>query len=374
MASDRIKRQIERLLDSLEEAVEGRDWQLVRQLAEDVLVLDPDNVDAPPYLAAAERVLGPKQPKGLGDFLPEQDREAADTFSTPVDNPSPPPIDISGEEFIEPSPDLAQGMSETFAQARTRVAREEAGEVEASSISNEQTGTVGPLEAVIRAFTHRFDWKGRAGRSEFWWFYLFFLVGFLCFMPGIFYLVGVLGDNVSYDPMDKYPYLYVVFDLAILLPFAFLIVRRLRDANQSVWWALFAVPGLSLTVGQIVASVYPESPIGMPLFVFYFGCLFLCAMPTHSGTPPDALPKAVGLFILRAVIGIVAAAILFGWLKPIWVDISYMPGDGLTHGVLKSFLKNLILFGVIHFAMVPVLILHNRLTRRSEFWWFPAEG
>ena len=51
MASDRIKRQIERLLDSLEEAVEGRDWQLVRQLAEDVLVLDPDNVDAPPYLS-----------------------------------------------------------------------------------------------------------------------------------------------------------------------------------------------------------------------------------------------------------------------------------------------------------------------------------
>jgi len=45
MASDRIKQQIERLLDNLEEAVEQRDWQLVLQLAEDVLILDPDNVE-----------------------------------------------------------------------------------------------------------------------------------------------------------------------------------------------------------------------------------------------------------------------------------------------------------------------------------------
>jgi len=36
------------------------------------------------------------------------------------------PIDISGEEFIDPPSELAFGMSETFAQARVRVAREEA--------------------------------------------------------------------------------------------------------------------------------------------------------------------------------------------------------------------------------------------------------
>jgi len=36
------------------------------------------------------------------------------------------PIDISGEEFIDPSPELEEGMRETFAQARARVAREEA--------------------------------------------------------------------------------------------------------------------------------------------------------------------------------------------------------------------------------------------------------
>ena len=97
MASDRIKQQVERLLDNLEEAVEQRDWQLVRQLAEDVLVLDPDNVDAPPYLSAAERALGPKQPEEPKGTIPEQDHEVPDTFSAPVDNPNPPLTPISTE-------------------------------------------------------------------------------------------------------------------------------------------------------------------------------------------------------------------------------------------------------------------------------------
>ena len=50
-----MKRQIERLLDKVEEAVEQRDWQLVRQVSYDVLILEPTNVDAQLYLSAAER-------------------------------------------------------------------------------------------------------------------------------------------------------------------------------------------------------------------------------------------------------------------------------------------------------------------------------
>ena len=38
------------------------------------------------------------------------------------------PLHLSGEEFIDPPPELAEGMGETFAQARVRVAREEAEE------------------------------------------------------------------------------------------------------------------------------------------------------------------------------------------------------------------------------------------------------
>ena len=51
------------------------------------------------------------------------------------------PIDISGAEFIEPPPEIAIALSETFAQARARVAREEA-ETE-SLVSNMETSEAG---------------------------------------------------------------------------------------------------------------------------------------------------------------------------------------------------------------------------------------
>ena len=57
MASERIQRRIERLLDQIEEAADEQNWDRERQLAEEVLSLDPDNVNAQTFLAAAERSL-----------------------------------------------------------------------------------------------------------------------------------------------------------------------------------------------------------------------------------------------------------------------------------------------------------------------------
>jgi tetratricopeptide (TPR) repeat protein len=55
MPSERTQRQIDRLLDAAEQAIGARDWVLVREHAEDVLRLDPDNEDARSFLAAAQR-------------------------------------------------------------------------------------------------------------------------------------------------------------------------------------------------------------------------------------------------------------------------------------------------------------------------------
>ena len=55
MASERIQRRIERLLDQIEEAADNQDWNGERTLAEEVLSLDPDNIDAQTFLAAAQR-------------------------------------------------------------------------------------------------------------------------------------------------------------------------------------------------------------------------------------------------------------------------------------------------------------------------------
>jgi len=57
VTSDRIQRQIERLLDQADEAFSSRDWEGLRNAANDVLSLDAANGEAATYLAAAERNL-----------------------------------------------------------------------------------------------------------------------------------------------------------------------------------------------------------------------------------------------------------------------------------------------------------------------------
>ncbi|MCI0860018.1 MAG: serine/threonine protein kinase, partial [Chloroflexi bacterium] len=57
MASDRIQRQIERLLDEAEDAFDQGDWDRLSDRANRVLLLDPENSDALSFLTAAERAL-----------------------------------------------------------------------------------------------------------------------------------------------------------------------------------------------------------------------------------------------------------------------------------------------------------------------------
>jgi len=59
MPSERMQRQIDRLLDEAE--LGETNWSLVRDRAQNVLALDPDNSDARSYLAAADVHSGPKR-------------------------------------------------------------------------------------------------------------------------------------------------------------------------------------------------------------------------------------------------------------------------------------------------------------------------
>ena len=57
MASERIQRRINRLLDEADGAVTALDWDIVRARAEAVLAFDPENTEAIAYLEAAERAI-----------------------------------------------------------------------------------------------------------------------------------------------------------------------------------------------------------------------------------------------------------------------------------------------------------------------------
>ncbi len=62
MASERIQRRIDSLLDEADAAISRYDWEALREAANAVLRLDPSNSDALSYLAAADRDPGRDQP------------------------------------------------------------------------------------------------------------------------------------------------------------------------------------------------------------------------------------------------------------------------------------------------------------------------
>ena len=55
MPSERVQRQIDRLLDEAEAGIAEHSWSVTRDRAQSVLAIDPENSDALTYLAAAER-------------------------------------------------------------------------------------------------------------------------------------------------------------------------------------------------------------------------------------------------------------------------------------------------------------------------------
>ena len=65
MASDRVQRQLDRLLEEVDEAMTQLDWEQVRDRSQAVHALDPENEDALRFLAASERALGTAAPSPM---------------------------------------------------------------------------------------------------------------------------------------------------------------------------------------------------------------------------------------------------------------------------------------------------------------------
>ena len=80
MASERVQRQIDRLLDEAEVAITEEDWQTVGSRS--VLAIDPVNSDAMTYLAAAERAVGGSTPPATPNPTTSDSPPTSDTTSS----------------------------------------------------------------------------------------------------------------------------------------------------------------------------------------------------------------------------------------------------------------------------------------------------
>ena len=91
------------------------------------------------------------------------------------------------------------------------------------------------VKAIESSLSQYMTFRGRASRSEFWFFYLF---------SSIWSVVAIIIDNIlgtQFKKIDSlsgglYGYVYLLVALGLFIPNLSVFVRRLHDTNRSGWW------------------------------------------------------------------------------------------------------------------------------------------
>ena len=117
-------------------------------------------------------------------------------------------------------------------------------------------------ESIKTCLTKKyFSFSGRASRSEFWFFYLFILIGYIiCF---------TLIVTVSF----KLFWLIGLFMLGMVIPAFAVTARRLHDTNKSGWFQLLPLPAGILEAVFATSSESLEILfliIGLGLYIYLF--------------------------------------------------------------------------------------------------------
>lgn len=85
-----------------------------------------------------------------------------------------------------------------------------------------------PIEAIKSCLKNYVNFKGRARRSEFWWFFLSVAV-----VSSILSILGMIVPLVGF--------LSLAFSLLVILPHLAVLTRRLHDSGHSGWWVVAIV-------------------------------------------------------------------------------------------------------------------------------------
>ena len=101
---------------------------------------------------------------------------------------------------------------------------------------------------------------GKADRSQFWWFQLFFFLGVI---------IATIIDYLVFG--TPYRFILLLWILFTIIPVLAVGSRRLHDTNRSGWWQLLLIPPI---IGWIILIILwseesfetdPEKrPIGIP--------------------------------------------------------------------------------------------------------------
>ena len=123
-------------------------------------------------------------------------------------------------------------------------------------------------QSVSTCFKKYFVFDGRAKRSEYWFFFLFYILA-----GGIsgFLDVAIFGPGFWKDhgPIN------VIVNLILIIPILSAGARRLHDTNRSGWWQLLGLIGFAityyqkdmLTKGLITSSYFILSFLALGIYI-----------------------------------------------------------------------------------------------------------
>ena len=106
-----------------------------------------------------------------------------------------------------------------------------------------------PIQAIGVAWRNKFDFRGRARRSEYWWTVIFSAILLICiaFLDEFIFPSGISGDlDMNYvekgwegffNDLKAYP-IFNIVNFLLLLPLTFLAIRRLHDTGRKGWLAI----------------------------------------------------------------------------------------------------------------------------------------
>ena len=118
-------------------------------------------------------------------------------------------------------------------------------------------------DAVKTCFRKYFDFKGRARRSEYWWFVLFTGIvstiwAFLSVLISVFVLMGSSGEISESTVIVTILTIMLIPLLILIIPQYSAMARRLHDTGRSGWWVV-----LSLVVGFAYLGAFIKAMIPM---------------------------------------------------------------------------------------------------------------
>ena len=132
---------------------------------------------------------------------------------------------------------------------------------------------MGPLDAIKTGFARSFQFRGRATRSEFWWFATFFFGGS--------FLIFWLFELVSNGHGLQSAFAMLAFQACFIMPFLSVLSRRAHDFGYHGFFPMipFVVLVLGILLSLIEAQVFPSELPGTFGAIIAYGGFLLAGVP-----------------------------------------------------------------------------------------------